>query len=103
MAQGAGSGQPAGEEVVRPEILAAPSATKSAIFAVLPLAESYSTRPCPPQLAPRYFQEGVSAGLFIALDRLGAAAEVLGQERLGRGLEFQPVLRSGEAVTLVGK
>ena len=35
-------------------------------------------------------------------DRLVAAAEVLGQERLGHGVERQAVLRPGEAVAFVG-
>ena len=39
---------------------------------------------------------------LICADRLGPAAEVLGQERLRRGVEVQAVLRPGKAVALVG-
>jgi len=39
----------------------------------------------------------------IAADQLKAAAEVLGQERFGDGVEGEPVRRPHEAVALVGK
>ena len=42
------------------------------------------------------------AGDFLGADRLAPAAQVLGQERLGAGVEVDPVLGPGEAVALVG-
>ena len=44
----------------------------------------------------------VEPGIFCRLERLAPAAEVLGQERLGAGVEVDPVLGPGEAVALVG-
>ena len=48
------------------------------------------------------FTTAVEPGYLSPWHRLAAAAEVLGQERLGAGVEVDPVLRPGEAVALVG-
>src|SRR6266511_3834429 len=52
-------------------------------------------------LLAHHFHHGGRARIFVALNWLGASAEVLGEKRLGAGIEVNAVLRTRESVSFV--